>query len=68
MDMTSLMVSLLFGTVGMGFLMYGKSMSSLVPIGAGLGLMIAPYLITNMVLLVVVGLALMGTPFYLREQ
>jgi len=68
MDMTSLMVSLLFGTVGMGFLMYGKSMSSLVAIGAGLGLMIAPYLITNMVLLVVVGLALMGTPFYLREQ
>lgn len=31
MDMTSLMLSLLFGTVGMGFLMYGKKMAAVVP-------------------------------------
>ena len=67
MDMTSLMMSLLFGTVGMGFLMYGKSMSSLVAIGAGLGLMVAPYFIGNMIVLGVVGVALMAVPFVVRE-
>jgi hypothetical protein len=68
MDMTSLMFSLLLGTVGMGYLMYGKSMSSLVPIGAGLGLMIVPYLISNLVVLSLVALALMGVPFFLRGE
>ncbi len=67
MDMASLMMSLLFGTVGFGFLMYGKSMSSLVAIGAGLGLMIAPYLIGNLIVLGVVGVALAGVPFVVRQ-
>ena len=68
MDMTSLMMSLLFGTVGMGFLMYGKSMSSFVAIGAGLGLMIAPYLIGNLIVLGIVGVALVGVPFVVRGE
>jgi len=68
MDMTSLMLSLLFGTVGMGFMMYGKQMSSLVPIGAGLALMIAPYLIPNLVVLSIVGLVLIGVPFVVRAE
>jgi hypothetical protein len=67
MDMTSLMMSLLFGTVGMGFLMYGKSMSSLVAIGAGLGLMVAPYFIGNLIVLGVVGVALTAVPFVVRS-
>jgi len=43
MDTTTLMLSLLFGMVGMGFLMYGKNAGQMVPIGAGLCLMICPY-------------------------
>jgi hypothetical protein len=66
MDMTSLMFSMLFGAVGMGFMLYGKKMAAFVPIGAGLGLMIVPYLITNLIVLSVVGLALMAAPFVIR--
>ena len=54
MDMTSLMLSLLFGSVGMGFLMYGKKAGLLVPIGAGLGLMICPYFISSAIVMVIV--------------
>ena len=68
MDMTSLMFSLLFGTVGMGFLMYGKKMAAVVPMGAGLALMIVPYLIPNMIVLCIVGLVLIGVPFVVRTE
>jgi hypothetical protein len=67
MDMTNLMISLLFGSLGMGFFMYGKSMGRLVPIGAGMALMIVPYFIANVIALLVVCLALAAVPFFLRE-
>ena len=68
MDMTSLMLSLLFGAVGMGFLMYGKSMSALVPIGAGLALMVVPYFISNLIVLSIVGVGLTAVPFVVRAD
>ena len=66
MDFTSLMFSMVFGTVGMGFLMYGKKMGEMIPVGVGLALMICPYFITNVAVLLVVCAALMAIPFYLR--
>jgi hypothetical protein len=47
--------------------MYGKSMGRLVPIGAGMALMIVPYFIANVIALLVVCLALAAVPFFLRE-
>jgi len=67
MDFTSLMFSMLFGTVGMGFMMYGKKAGELIPVGVGLGLMIFPYFISNMAILFVVCSALMAVPFVLRS-
>jgi len=67
MDVTSLMLSMLFGTVGMGFLMYAKKAGQLVPALAGLGLMICPYFIPSVLAMVLVCVALMAVPFVLRE-
>ena len=67
MDMTSLMLSLLFGCVGMGFMMYGKSSSQMIPVGAGLALMICPYFIANVIVLLIVCTVLSVLPFVLRE-
>ena len=67
MDMNNLMLSLLFGCVGMGFLMFGKKMGQLVPILCGLGLMIVPYLLSNTWVLVLVCLGLCVAPFVVRE-
>ena len=68
MNMTSLMLSVLFGMIGMGYLMYGKKMSEFLPIGIGAGLIIVPYFIANAILLIVVCMAMMATPFLLRDR
>ena len=67
MDFTSLMFSMLFGTVGMGFMMCGKKAGELIPVGVGLGLMIFPYFISNLAILLIVCSALMAVPFVLRS-
>ena len=62
-----LMLSMLFGSVGLGYLIYGKKAGQLIPLGAGLALMIFPYFISSVMLLIVIGLVLMIVPFVLRE-
>jgi hypothetical protein len=66
MDFSSLMLSLLFGSIGMGFLMYGKNAGQLVPIGAGLALMLCPYFIPNTIILLIVCCLLMAVPFVVK--
>jgi hypothetical protein len=67
MDATSLMLSLLFGSLGMGFLMYGKKAGRPVPACVGLGLMICPYFIPQAGVLIVVCVALSSVPYFLRN-
>jgi hypothetical protein len=67
MDGNVLMASILFGLIGMGMLMYGKRAGRLVPIAAGLGLMVVPYFIPNLAVLLVVCAALTGAPWVIRE-
>ncbi|HSZ59269.1 MAG TPA: hypothetical protein VK797_26745 [Tepidisphaeraceae bacterium] len=68
MDMNSLMLSLLFGAVGTGFLMYGKKMAAAIPMLAGVGLIVVPYFISNLILLSLVGAALTAVPFVVRSE
>jgi hypothetical protein len=68
MDTTNLMLSLLFGCVGMGFLMYGKKAGHLAPMGAGVALMVCPYFISNVIVLLIVCLILTAAPFFVRES
>jgi hypothetical protein len=64
MDMTLLIWSLLFSMVGVGFFMYGKKQKALVPLVSGLVLMIFPYFISNVFLLVIIGVALIALPYF----
>ena len=67
MDTTNLMLSLLFGICGMGFLLYGKNAGQWVPMGAGLGLMVCPYFIPSTLAMAIVCGVLMSVPFVLKE-
>ena len=67
MDTTVLMLSLLFGALGMGFLMYGKKAGRPVPMIAGLALMLIPYFIPNLVILSIVCCGLTALPWVLRH-
>jgi hypothetical protein len=63
---SSLVWGLLFGSVGLGFFMYGRKQKAVVPLVCGLVLMVFPYFISNTVLLVIVGVALMAIPYFVR--
>lgn len=56
----------LFGSVGMGFFIYGRRQRAVVPLVAGLALMIVPYFVPNVYLLLLVGCALIALPYVLR--
>ena len=65
MTTSSLLFSLLFGTIGLGFFIYGKKQQRFAALLAGLALMIYPYFISNTYALVVIGLGLMAAPYFL---
>lgn len=66
MNTSSLLWGMLFGSIGLGFLIYGRKQRAVVPLVCGLALMVFPYFISNSVLLVVIGVALMTIPYFLR--
>ncbi len=66
MNTALLLWGLLFGSVGLGFFMYGKRRKAVVPLACGLALMIFPYFISNTLLLVIMGVALMALPCFVR--
>jgi uncharacterized membrane protein len=57
---------LLFGSVGLGFFVYGKKQKAVVPLVCGLLLMIFPYFISNTILVVAIGGALIAIPYFIR--
>jgi hypothetical protein len=67
MTASYLMLSMLFGTFGLGFVIYAKKAGKMVPAVAGAALMVIPYFIPNVALMVVVCVALTALPFVFRE-
>jgi len=63
---SSLLWGFLFGSVGLGFFMYGKKQQAVVPLVCGVGLMVFPYVVSNLLLLVAIGVALMAIPYFVR--
>jgi hypothetical protein len=66
LDTTPLLWSVLFGSIGLGFLIYGRKQRAIVPLVCGLGLMIFPYFLSNTILLITIGIVLMAIPYFLR--
>jgi hypothetical protein len=67
MTATYLMLSMLFGTFGLGFVIYAKKAGKLVPAIAGAALMVIPYFISNVAVMAIVCGALTVLPFVFRE-
>jgi hypothetical protein len=59
---TDLIIGLLFGSIGMGYFMYGKNTSKVVFRYTGVALMVYPYFIENTIAVLAVGVALMFLP------
>ncbi len=57
----------IFGTIGMGYFIYGKKQGKLTPLLVGIGLMVFPYFITDSLSIVLIGAALMAVPYFHRD-
>jgi len=64
--MAALLWGVVFGSVGFGFFWYGKKQHAMVPLVCGVGLMTIPYFVSNLVLLVAIGVAFIVLPYFLR--
>jgi len=61
--MNSLIVGVIAGAIGMGYFIYGKRQTRIVPMVAGALLCVYPYFVDNLLWLSLIGLALVVAPF-----
>jgi len=64
MTASSLLFAMLFGSIGLGYFIYGKKQQRFAALLAGLALIIYPYFVSNTYALVVIGLGLMAVPYF----
>jgi hypothetical protein len=57
---------LVFGSIGLGFFVYGRRQKRVVPLVCGLTLIIFPYFVSNTALLIMLGVALIAIPYFVR--
>jgi hypothetical protein len=63
---SALLWGVLFGSIGLGFFMYGKKQRVIVPFVCGLALMIYPYFMPTTLALVLTGIVLIALPYFFR--
>jgi hypothetical protein len=62
----TLFLGVLFGSIGLGFFIYGRKQRKVVPLLCGLMLMILPYFIPDTLLLFLAGAVLVAVPYFIR--
>ena len=66
--MGTLFWGMAFGSVGVGYFVYGKKQQRFVPLACGIGLMVFPYFVSSTAVMLVVGAVLLALPFVLRNR
>ena len=67
MNLSQLLWGVLFGSIGLGYFVYGKKQRAVVPLLCGMGLMAFPYFVSNTVLLILIGAILSALPYFVRR-
>jgi uncharacterized membrane protein len=66
MDTTHLILGLIFSSIGVGYFIYGRKQSNIVTRYCGIALILCPYLVTDTLALVAVGVGLMLVPRFVE--
>ena len=61
------MWGMIFGSIGLGFFVYGKKQKTIIPFLSGIGLLVFPYFISNVFILVITGIVLVALPFFIKR-
>ena len=62
----TLMLGVLFGSIGLGFFVYGKKQKAAIPFVSGIGLMALPYFISNLYILILLCIVLILLPYFIK--
>ncbi len=62
----TLALGIVFGAIGVGYFIYGKKQSMIVPLVCGIALMVYPWFVRGTLLTVIVGIVLMAVPYFVR--
>ncbi|MGP4843983.1 hypothetical protein ACTXGQ_07620 [Marinobacter sp. 1Y8] len=65
-DTAPLIWGLVFGSIGIGYFVYGRRQDHIVARYAGLALILFPYAVSDSLLMVVIGVLLMLLPRFVR--
>lgn len=67
MDDSSLLIwGMVFGSIGLGFFIYGKKQKAIVPLTTGIALFVFPYFISDISILLISGTILVALPYFVR--
>jgi hypothetical protein len=65
-DTASLVWSVMFGAIGVGFCIYGRRQRQLVPWISGVALMVVPYFVDGTTAMVSLCVGFMALPYFVR--
>jgi predicted membrane protein len=65
-DTSILLWGVVFGSIGLGFFIYGRKQQAVVPLVVGIALFVVPYVIANLYLLLLAGIILVALPYFVR--
>jgi hypothetical protein len=62
----SIMWGVIFGSIGMGYLVYGKKQRRGMALISGMALCIFPYFVSSAILIILIAIILMALPYFFR--
>jgi hypothetical protein len=63
---STLIWGVIFGSIGLGFFVYGKKQKAIIPLFSGIGLIVVPYFISNVYILILSGIVLVALPYLVK--
>jgi len=66
MNASTLIWGVIFGSIGLGFFVYGKKQKAVIPLLSGIGLMVFPYFTSNLYILILSGIILVALPYFIK--
>jgi hypothetical protein len=64
---TTIVLGLVIGSVGMGYVVYGRRQHRSVALWSGVGLCTYPYFVSNILAFIGIGIVLIAAPFFVNE-
>ena len=66
MSFSRLFLGVFFSSFGLAYFIYGRKQQAIIPLLCGIALMAYPYFVTNMIIFILLGIVLLGLPFFYR--